>query len=130
VKLDDYRCPQDVYILLQKWGRSQNHGMPRLSYPRKSTGVGDYVSNNSRDDTPLPSLDEFYTLCWIIDHLLNRPKVEALKCKFRYHVRGRPMNKRQSAEKMAINLDEYDRLLRSALRSVDIRMGADDTEIV
>jgi hypothetical protein len=129
-ELGDYRCPTETYRLLQKWGRSLYTGMPNLSYPRKATGVGDYLSKRVRDDVPLPNLSEFDRVCWLIDHTISRPKQEALKCKFRHQVRGRPMNKRESATHMGINLSEYDLLLRSAIRSIDLNLNGDDVEIV
>ena len=123
MNLDDYRCPDEIFYLLRQWGRATFHGMPRLGYPAKAAACGDYLPRRSKDLEPKRDLADFDRLCAIIDHTLNRPKVEALKCRFRYHEDGRYWNKRRSARHMGLTVPEYETLLRQAMRTVHLNMS-------
>ena len=129
--LDEYRCPDETYQLLLRWGRCYLIGAPHLKYPKKAAVVGDYLPKRVKEQDP-PSYDmaEFDRLCLIIDNNLSLPKVEALKCKFMYRDKnGRWWSRRQSAQYLGITIDEYLTLLRSSMRMIDILMDVELEEI-
>ena len=97
-------------------------GAPRLGYPAKCPSCSEYLAPRAKEDSYSSfNMDDFDRITLIIDNNLKQPHQEALKCRFRYMMPdGTPWKKRHSAAFMGVTIPEYEALLRSAMRKVDI----------
>lgn len=122
----DYRLPDHTFRLLCQWGRMYMIGAPRLGYPNKCPSCSEYLSG-FREEKPRFDMDDFDRITCIIDNCLKYPHQEALKCRFRHMMPdGTPWKKKHSAAYMGLTVIEYEGLLRSAMRKVDILFSGEE----